>query len=401
MKQQAKGITLISLVITIVVLLILSAVVISINLGEKGIINRAKRGETKYNEAQLKEELEIQISSLIMDFKIQGKATSINDIANNLDQIGEVLEVNDDMIKGEYKNYGFIVDKDRNVKITGKLIGVKPTLEITILTQGTGVEKVELQVVANTNEGEIKSLEPINGAILKTQNSISDKIYEVTTNGTYKFKVIGTNGRVTIAKKEVSNIAATMEAESILEGLSRIQTSGLVKMRVKGRKDATEDEETIVYSLNVINKEGDMTLNAEENDEQIENLKMEGITVDKENKTYSFGKTGDIGTKNEYAQNTVVLKVNGNLTINKDVIVTAIGSNYGGPKGLIIYCTGILTNNGEITMTGRGAKAEGENVYLYKNKSNNYEYIPEIGALGGKRQEYKQNNKWKYRRIRK
>lgn len=69
----------------------------------------------------------------------------------------------------------------------------------------------------------------------------------------------------------------------------------------------------------------------------------------------------------EDAKNTVVLKVNWNLIINEGVTLTACKSDdgYGGPKGLMIYCTGTITNNGTISMTARGARAEGENVYLY------------------------------------
>ena len=32
--------------------------------------------------------------------------------------------------------------------------------------------------------------------------------------------------------------------------------------------------------------------------------------------------------------------------------------DFGGPKGMIVYCTGTLINNGTISMTARGAKAE-------------------------------------------
>lgn len=34
-------------------------------------------------------------------------------------------------------------------------------------------------------------------------------------------------------------------------------------------------------------------------------------------------------------------------------------------------------------MTARGAYAEGQNVYLWKNIDGNYEYVPKIGAIGG------------------
>lgn len=80
-----------------------------------------------------------------------------------------------------------------------------------------------------------------------------------------------------------------------------------------------------------------------------------------------------------------MLKVNGDLTVKKGVTLTSVKSTkgYGGPKGMIVYCTGSLTNDGDISMTGRGGYAEGENVYLYKNSNGSYEFVPAIGADGG------------------
>lgn len=47
MKQQ-KGITLVALVITIVVLIILAGVAISLTLSDNGIFNKAKEGRENY-----------------------------------------------------------------------------------------------------------------------------------------------------------------------------------------------------------------------------------------------------------------------------------------------------------------------------------------------------------------
>lgn len=97
----------------------------------------------------------------------------------------------------------------------------------------------------------------------------------------------------------------------------------------------------------------------------------------------SYGNANDVGTASENAKNMVILKVNGNLTINSGVTLTAYGNSYGGPKGMLVYVTEQLTNNGTITMTARGAKAPGETVYLWKNGNNNYEYVPAAGVAGG------------------
>ena len=75
----------------------------------------------------------------------------------------------------------------------------------------------------------------------------------------------------------------------------------------------------------------------------------------------------------------------GDLSIQEGTKLTSYTSKdgYGGPKGMLIYCTGTIINNGEISMTARGAKAEGQNVYLWKNATGNYEYVPPTGATGG------------------
>lgn len=124
------------------------------------------------------------------------------------------------------------------------------------------------------------------------------------------------------------------------------------------------------------------------------------ITVEDETynlKVYSFneslnikadttlGTEEDVATASEYAKNMIVLKINGDLTIDEGATLTAYASKdgYGGPKGMAIYCTGTLTNNGTISMTARGAKAEGQDVYLWKNTDNTYEFVPAVGGAGG------------------
>lgn len=56
MLKGQKGITLITLVITIVILIILAGVVISLSLSDNGIFNRAKEGRNLYVNAQRYEE---------------------------------------------------------------------------------------------------------------------------------------------------------------------------------------------------------------------------------------------------------------------------------------------------------------------------------------------------------
>ena len=99
-------------------------------------------------------------------------------------------------------------------------------------------------------------------------------------------------------------------------------------------------------------------------------------------KNTTFGTAGDVGAKNTYAQNMVIVKINGDLTINSGVTVGPYYTEYGGPKGFLLYVTGKLINNGTID-NSHGAYAKGQNVYLWKNADESYEYVPAVGGAGG------------------
>ncbi|MCI9087863.1 MAG: hypothetical protein HFJ32_04865, partial [Clostridia bacterium] len=163
-------------------------------------------------------------------------------------------------------------------------------------------------------------------------------------------------------------------SDGLLQKIAKLEDSGVHSISVTG-KDTNGKPEKVTYSLNVMIYKGDLTLDGE--------IPVDGATLS--NKVYSFGSVEDVSNGiGRDAQNTVVLKVEGDLTINSGVKLTSIANaqGYGGPKGMIVYCTGKLTNNGTISMTARGARAEGQNVYLYKNANNSFEYVPSSGAAG-------------------
>ncbi len=59
MKKQRKGITLIALVITIIILLILAGITINLTIGQRGILNRAQEAGRNYQEAAKREDEEL------------------------------------------------------------------------------------------------------------------------------------------------------------------------------------------------------------------------------------------------------------------------------------------------------------------------------------------------------
>ena len=74
----------------------------------------------------------------------------------------------------------------------------------------------------------------------------------------------------------------------------------------------------------------------------------------------------------------LVLKYHDNLTIASGAVFRPKRRK----KGMLIWVNGELINNGTISMTARGARGTGQNVYLYKNPDNTFEYVPAVGGLG-------------------
>ena len=66
-EERVKGITLIALVITIIVLLILAAVSIAMLTGENGILRQATSAKNKTGEADIKESIELAFSNSKME----------------------------------------------------------------------------------------------------------------------------------------------------------------------------------------------------------------------------------------------------------------------------------------------------------------------------------------------
>ena len=98
MKKQT-GITLITLVITIVVLIILAGVAISLSLGENGIFNKAKEAKRMQLEAEYKEKIGTEL------------------LAAQIDAIARNEEPEDEQIKDIISNYGELQEDGDTIKI--------------------------------------------------------------------------------------------------------------------------------------------------------------------------------------------------------------------------------------------------------------------------------------------
>ena len=104
MKNQ-KGITLIALVITIIVLLILAGVSIAMLTGENGILTRANSASMRQIEGQVVEEVKLAVQAAKMYAEEQATKTSTGWLAHE-----KIADVDTEMEKDLTSDKGYTVD---------------------------------------------------------------------------------------------------------------------------------------------------------------------------------------------------------------------------------------------------------------------------------------------------
>lgn len=103
------GVTLISLIITIIILIILAGVVINLGLGQNGIFRRAKQAKEQYSLSEAREKLEMVLMEAIIE-----KETNEN--YNNVEFLDDMLERNNMQVNGDnviVDNYIFTIDREK------------------------------------------------------------------------------------------------------------------------------------------------------------------------------------------------------------------------------------------------------------------------------------------------
>ncbi len=120
MKEQ-KGITLIALVITIIVLLILAGVSIAMLTGDNGILTKATSAGDKSAEAEIRESVKLVVAEIVLNQKA-GETTD-----NKFDKktIEDLMPKINDNVKVTCE------DGSGKVTVTGTLNGKTLKLEVT------------------------------------------------------------------------------------------------------------------------------------------------------------------------------------------------------------------------------------------------------------------------------
>ena len=211
--KNKKGITLIALVVTVVVLIILAGVSINAVLGDNGIIKKANQAASVTKEAEVKE----AINRTILEFYLTNDYETLEDFLKAKVTEGKIDSVTknaDGTLTVKKGEYSVTVENKTNSSggssSGGSTGGETQTPEITIgeakdvaNSDGTGSAITEASSVYLGNTLYITFSHSITGGTTTVDKTIP---YAVTANGTYTFTVTG----IVNGKSHTKNVSVTV-----------------------------------------------------------------------------------------------------------------------------------------------------------------------------------------------
>ena len=254
--KEIKGITLITLAITIVVLIILAGVSINAVMGDDGIIKKAHNSANLTKEAEVKE----AINRTILEFYLTNDYETLEDFLKAKVTEGKIDSVTknaDGTLTVKKENYSVTVENKTNSSngssSGGSTGGETQTPEITVgevkvvaNSNGTGSAITDAASVYLGNTLYITFSYSITGGTTTVDKTIP---YAVTANGTYTFTVTGTvNG-----KSYTKNVSVTVNQFKDVYELT--YSDGIVYMP-EGFKIAKGSASTVQGGVVIEDKDG-------------------------------------------------------------------------------------------------------------------------------------------------
>ena len=239
-RKKQRGITLIALVVTIIVLLILAGVSISMLTGQNGILNRASEAKKNTEAASDLEFLQTKAYEAVTNYYVKGQTGSENEYI--LEELGKVSGVETSVSQGTVKYNGKTYDISEIIGNTSEQKAIEKEEGLTQITAATATDagdkailsetdsdknaKVRMIIVEETtNGGKVKAVIPSGFYYVTGKPStglvISDKFDDDDNNskGGNQFVWVPCNGgkatyqKHTYAKANVNDLSGSTEDE--------------------------------------------------------------------------------------------------------------------------------------------------------------------------------------------
>ena len=192
MKEE-KGITLIALIITIIVMMILAGIALAINVGEDGVINQVEVAEEKQTYAAIKENIYTQ-----SEYTIEGKV-DLNKTKSNI----ETLELQDieSLVISDDKTKLTITFKDSEKMEPIEIIGIVKENKVPEEKLGIwairGITNVVLDKLYVSEDGKDKLKLNSDGSVWQHLVDSGDIDYELSSG---ELDVLVQDGHLTIVE---------------------------------------------------------------------------------------------------------------------------------------------------------------------------------------------------------
>ena len=265
--NERKGITLIALVITIIVLLILAGVTIATLTGDNGILNNAQIAKESTEIAKFKEAAQLAYMEAYAENAQNGSYT-----VSMADMLGKLI-----VDHPEYNEPEKITDGTQ-----GSILSIKAMLRATEVNQTNpvilGKEGTEvIEVVPTTSEGE--------GGTKYVE--LDGKYYEIMLNngevtlgeglrekptGTNKLEIEKGTGLTNVTATEGSNLKITIQAGSTLD-------SGDITLKYGGKTTIVKIEVKEKYTVTVVSEDSTNKGTVEVMPSNGDNKYAEGSTI--------------------------------------------------------------------------------------------------------------------------
>ena len=205
MKKE-KGITLIALIITIIVLLILAGVSLKLIAGNEGILGRAEKAVTKNDEASAREKLELELQGLLIARK-SGEKFNLEDELTNKGFI-----VDGDMVTVD--GYQFKIDEDKLQIVESLGKGEKNEAIIIETTSEISEDGTTATLTIDNTDGTITSVQ-VSGKEAREQDG--KYVIEITENGTYTIVAKNSAGEYNTKTITISDLKEDLKISTVQE----------------------------------------------------------------------------------------------------------------------------------------------------------------------------------------